>query len=67
MTTVTFHPLAGHHRIDLTDRIRAAYTRWQDRMAERSELARWNDRDLHDIGMSRSDLANELRKPFWRG
>ncbi len=66
MTTITFDPLAGHHRSFLVDRMRSAVAQWRDRMTELSELARWNDRDLHDIGMSRSDLADELRKPFWR-
>ena len=26
----------------------------------------WSDRDLHDIGVSHSDVAYEIDKPFWR-
>ena len=33
---------------------------------ERRELAQWTDRDLHDVGLSRSDVIHETEKPFWR-
>ena len=39
---------------------------WLQRYRDRQELARWTERDLHDIGVSRSDIAHELEKPFWR-
>ena len=39
---------------------------WRKRYRDRRELARWTEDDLHDIGLSRSDIANELEKPFWR-
>jgi uncharacterized protein YjiS (DUF1127 family) len=39
---------------------------WQQRYRDRRELARWTESDLHDIGVSRSDIAHELEKPFWR-
>jgi uncharacterized protein YjiS (DUF1127 family) len=29
-------------------------------------LAQWTDRDLHDVGVSRSDVVHEAEKPFWR-
>jgi len=32
----------------------------------RSELAQWTDRDLHDVGLSWSDIVRETEKPFWR-
>ncbi|WP_157788312.1 DUF1127 domain-containing protein [Bradyrhizobium japonicum] len=34
-------------------------------IGDRRELARWTEPDLHDIGVSRSDIARELEKPFW--
>jgi uncharacterized protein YjiS (DUF1127 family) len=37
---------------------------WRER--QRRELAQWTDRDLHDIGFSRSDIVHEAEKPFWR-
>nr|WP_248883497.1 DUF1127 domain-containing protein [Bradyrhizobium japonicum] len=36
---------------------------WRQRYRDRRELARWTE---HDIGVSRSDIAHELEKPFWR-
>ena len=39
---------------------------WRQRYRDRRELARWTEHDLHDIGVSRSDIAHELEKPFWR-
>ena len=45
---------------------RQRYHLWRRRFRDRRELARWTEPDLHDIGVSRSDIAHELEKPFWR-
>lgn len=39
---------------------------WAERSRQRSELANLDARTLHDIGISRSDIAVEINKPFWR-
>jgi uncharacterized protein YjiS (DUF1127 family) len=39
---------------------------WRKRSRERSELARLNEYQLHDIGLSRSLITVEIEKPFWR-
>jgi uncharacterized protein YjiS (DUF1127 family) len=39
---------------------------WQERIRARRELARWGERELHDIGVSWSSVAEEVNKPFWR-
>jgi uncharacterized protein YjiS (DUF1127 family) len=39
---------------------------WRARAYDRAQLAQWDDRDLHDAGISRSMLEYELNKPFWR-
>jgi uncharacterized protein YjiS (DUF1127 family) len=39
---------------------------WRRRVRERRELARLDDRMLRDIGLSPSERARELDKPFWR-
>jgi len=40
--------------------------RWRQRYRDRQELSRWTERDLHDVGLSWSDIAHEAEKPFWR-
>ena len=39
---------------------------WFDRWRQRDELTHWSDRELHDVGLSWSDVAREAEKPFWR-
>ncbi len=39
---------------------------WRRRATERHALAQLDDRMLRDLGLSRAEVAGELRKPFWR-
>lgn len=39
---------------------------WRERARTRRALAQWHERDLHDIGLSWSTVAEEVNKPFWR-
>jgi uncharacterized protein YjiS (DUF1127 family) len=39
---------------------------WLDRWRQRDELTHWSDRDLHDVGLSWSEVVREAEKPFWR-
>lgn len=39
---------------------------WQRRANERHALAHLDDRMQRDLGLSRSEIAWESRKPFWR-
>ena len=39
---------------------------WQRRANERHALAHLDDRMLRDLGLSRSEVAWESRKPFWQ-
>ena len=39
---------------------------WHERAVTRRELAGMDEHLLHDIGLSRSDVLREARKPFWR-
>lgn len=50
----------------VVDRISAAIAEWQVRAQARRDLARLDERTLHDIGLNRMDAEFEARKPFWR-
>ncbi|HEY1720099.1 MAG TPA: DUF1127 domain-containing protein [Magnetospirillaceae bacterium] len=39
---------------------------WRRRARERAELAGLTEYELHDFGASRSAVAGEMKKPFWR-
>ncbi|MCP5368677.1 MAG: DUF1127 domain-containing protein [Hyphomicrobiales bacterium] len=38
---------------------------WHERARQRRHLAGLPDHMLHDLGLSRADVARETRKPFW--
>ena len=56
----------GHKAVWLAPMFAETLHLWRQRYRDRQELARWTERDLHDIGVSRCDIAHELEKPFWR-
>jgi uncharacterized protein YjiS (DUF1127 family) len=39
---------------------------WRERRRARHQLAVMSERELQDIGICRSEIANEIGKPFWR-
>jgi len=39
---------------------------WHDRSVQRRTLAGLSDYQLHDMGLSRSQVFYEIEKPFWR-
>ena len=47
-------------------RVLGVVATWHDRMVQRRTLAGLSDYQLHDIGMSRSQVFYEIEKPFWR-
>jgi uncharacterized protein YjiS (DUF1127 family) len=40
---------------------------WQERARSRRQLAGLDDYLLRDLGLSRSQIDREIRKPFWEG
>jgi len=47
-------------------RIVATIGRWRRRGYERRLLAKFSERERHDLGLSRTDVMTEVAKPFWR-
>jgi uncharacterized protein YjiS (DUF1127 family) len=66
MSTCTHESMTNHHVPGLLNQLGETLHVWRQRYATRRELAQWSDRDLHDIGVSRSDVVFEAGKPFWR-
>ena len=66
MCTDTHELLATHHGPGLLARIGNTLHIWRERRLQRRELTRWSERDLHDVGLSWSDIVYEAEKPFWK-
>ena len=66
MSSCSQHTMINHHESGLFAQLSETLHVWSERRRQRSELARWSDRDLHDVGLSWSDIALEVEKPFWR-
>jgi uncharacterized protein YjiS (DUF1127 family) len=58
--------MTNHHATGFFGQVGETLHIWRERRAQRLELARWTERDLHDVGLSWSDIAYEAEKPFWR-
>jgi len=67
MSTCADHSMTNHHHDLSFLRVFGAVLRtWRERQRQRQELARFTERDLHDVGMSWSEVTYEADKPFWR-
>jgi uncharacterized protein YjiS (DUF1127 family) len=66
MSTYTHETMINHHGTGILSQIGETLRTWRQRYRSRRELASWSERELHDIGISWSDIAYETEKPFWR-
>jgi uncharacterized protein YjiS (DUF1127 family) len=66
MSTLSHESMINHHGSGLLAYLTEKLHVWRDRRRQRRELSEWTDRDLHDVGLSWSDIVNEAEKPFWR-
>jgi uncharacterized protein YjiS (DUF1127 family) len=66
MSTFTHESMINHHEPRILSQLAETLHVWRERYRSRRELAKWSDRELHDIGISWSDVAYEAEKPFWR-
>ena len=57
---------SGRHDKEPQDRLIDWLIAAMERSRQRRALAGLSDYQLHDIGLSRSDVAGETAKPFWR-
>jgi uncharacterized protein YjiS (DUF1127 family) len=58
--------IASHVVPGLLARIADTLHIWRERQMQRRELARWTERDLHDVGLGWAEVIHEAEKPFWR-
>lgn len=66
MSTLTHESMTNHHRSGVFAKLSGAFHVWRKRQHDRRQLAELTVRDLHDVGLSWSDIAYEAEKPFWR-
>jgi uncharacterized protein YjiS (DUF1127 family) len=66
MSTFTHESMTNHHGSGLLAQLSETFHVWRERRRQRVELSHWSDRDLHDVGISWSDVVREVEKPFWR-
>jgi uncharacterized protein YjiS (DUF1127 family) len=67
MSITTHHPMTNDHDTRIFSRIAETFHLWRERRRQRFELARYTERELHDAGISWSEMVYEVEKPFWRG
>ena len=58
--------VTNNHESGSLDRLGRRFQVWLSRWRQHDELTHWSDRDLHDVGLSWSDVVREAEKPFWR-
>jgi len=66
MSTCSHQSMTNDHGSGILAQLSGTFHVWRDRQRQRRELAQWTDRDLHDVGLSWSDIVQEAEKPFWR-
>lgn len=66
MSSANPEKMTNHHAATSFAAITETLQAWRDRAHQRRELAHWSERDMHDIGLSRTDVMAEAEKPFWR-
>jgi len=66
MSILTHQSMINHHQSSIFSRAIETLRIWHERQQSRRQLAQLSARDLHDVGLSWSDIAYEAEKPFWR-
>ncbi|MGH6702391.1 MAG: DUF1127 domain-containing protein [Bradyrhizobium sp.] len=66
MSIYSHQQMINHHGSGILAQLSDTFHVWRERQRQRRELAQWTERDMHDVGISWSDIAHEVEKPFWR-
>jgi uncharacterized protein YjiS (DUF1127 family) len=66
MSIFTHESMINHHGSGVFAQIAETLHVWRERQEQRRQLATLTERDLHDVGLSWSDIVFEAEKPFWR-
>jgi uncharacterized protein YjiS (DUF1127 family) len=66
MSIFTHESMTNHHGSGVFSQIVETLHVWHERQQRRRQLATLTERDLHDVGLSWSDIVFEAEKPFWR-
>jgi uncharacterized protein YjiS (DUF1127 family) len=66
MSTCIHETMTNNHAHGVFGQLLEMLHTWRHRQHGRQELAKWSERDLHDVGLSRGDVIFEAGKPFWR-
>ena len=66
MSTLTHQSMINHHQPGIFARTLETFRIWRKRQRDRRFMAQLSTRDLHDVGLSWSDIVYEAEKPFWR-
>jgi uncharacterized protein YjiS (DUF1127 family) len=66
MSSFTHESMINHHGSGFFAQLSETLHIWRQRQIDRRQLAELSERDLHDVGLSWSDVAYEAEKPFWR-
>ena len=66
MSTCSNEKMTNNHEFGFLVGFSERLNVWGKRWRQRRELSHWTDRDLHDVGLSGSDVVREVEKPFWR-
>lgn len=66
MSICTHESMTNHHTPMSLSGAVDTLRLWRERYQQRRELAQWTERDLHDLGLSWSEMLAEADKPFWR-
>lgn len=66
MSTLANRPMTNNHEHGFLAQLGETLQTWRQRAQVRRELSQWTERDMHDVGVSWSDVLREAEKPFWR-